>query len=755
LFAQSEVIPLPEASSSVKTDWKQLRVFEDESGQLSVTEIVSKLDDFKQLQTTPSFGRTDSHIWFYLSEESFSKRYSLWLEFDNPYVDVVNYYHLIDRGYGLEPVLVTETGDTKPFSSRQADYRSFLFTVPTQRVQGVLLELSGESPLLIPMTIGKPIELFEKLSLQENFILFMYGIIFSMTVYNLMVYIGTRYSQYGWYVIYMASMATSLLWNSGYGYAYVWKDMVWLQQNIGYLAYIGFIWGGLNFSRSFLGFKTHFPKFDRYFYWFAQLPLPFFAMPFIDKALTINFITIGMLTLTAVVILMGTLSWIKKAEAAWLFVICWVPMMVSMLSYNLTVVGLVKANFLTLHSAEIGVALESMMLSFALVYRLRRIQDSASKRIHNAYNQVSEALAMVEKSDSAKEAFLHSAGHQLKTPIHVLMGNLQLLSEHVREPDYEQLVQQSDRSACQLLYQVDNLLTYSAVVSDDCRRFVQRCDLRIEMERVRDQWKHIFQATDFTVDVEFSENIPKIIEIDWIHVSKIIRIALEGALEPTECNTASIHFTLVSSEGGSWLNCVVIRNGLFVDEQLSAWYNNLDDEDGVDRSTGALLSHSLVHLLGGTATLVNCSGGSRFDFSCPVIDVPDQTLDEVISCKGAKILVVDDLEVNLKIMSAFLAKLEAIPVTAQSAKEALEIIKSTDIDLVLLDCLMPVMNGMDLAITIRGDKTIASSLPIIAVSANDTDVDRVKCQQSGMNDFISKPVRIDALKNVLGRWLLK
>ncbi|TCS40146.1 7TM diverse intracellular signaling domain-containing protein [Reinekea marinisedimentorum] len=735
--------------------WKQLQVYEDKTAGLSAADIVSRLDEFEFLKSVPSFGRTDSHIWLYLSGDSLSERHPLWLEFDNPYVDVVNYYHLHEKAGRLEPLLVTETGDTRPFSTRQADYRSFLFLVPTDKVEGVLLELSGESPLLIPLSIGRPMALFESLSLQENFILFMYGIIFAMTVYNLMVYIGTRYAQYGWYVIYMTSMATSLVWNSGYGYAYIWRDMVWLQQNLGYLAYIGFIWGGLNFSRSFLNFSTHFPRFDRYYRWFAQLPLLLFALPFINKALTITFITSGMLTLTIVVLVMGILSWIKKAEAAWLFVICWVPMMVSMLSYNLTVVGIVQANFLTVHSAEIGVALESMMLSFALVYRLRRIQESASRRIHNAYNQVSEALALVEKSDSAKEAFLHSAGHQLKTPIHVLMGNLQILSEHVREPNYEKLVQQSDRSASQLLYKVDNLLTYSSVISDDCRRFVQRCDLRAEMDRVRDQWKHIYQAPDFKVDVEFFKNVPKTIEIDWIHVSKIIRIALEGPLECPDCSKVTLRFSLETKDDHTWLNCVIIRESMYLDEDLCAWYNDPDEKAGGDRSTGALLSRSLVELVGGIATVSNYSGGSRFDFSCPVIDIPFQKLDEIISCKGARILAVDDLEVNLKIMSAFLNKLEAIPVTAQSAKEALEIIKSSEIDLVLLDCLMPGMSGIDLAIAIREDKEISSTLPIIAVSANDTDIDRVKCQQAGMNDFISKPVRIDALKNVLGRWLLK
>lgn len=734
--------------------WKLLQVFEDTSGQLTAEELARSLDNFQYLQKMPSFGTTSSNIWFYLSADDIPSRGLLWLEFDNPYVDEVNFYHLINKPDGTDVRLVTETGDTRPFNSRQTDYRSFLFQVPLNRVDGVLLQVRGESPLLLPFSMGRPLEVFESLSLQENFILFMYGIIFAMTIYNLMVYVGTRYPQYGWYVVYMSSMATSLLFNSGYGYAYVWRDFVWLQHNIGYMAYTGFIWGGLNFTRSFLNLKKNFPVFDRYFRWFAQLPLLLIPLQFIDKAMTVSFITAGMATLTLVVLVMGLASCRRHVEAAWLFVLCWVPMMTGMLTYNLTVIGAIEGTFLRVHSAELGVAIESLMLSFALIYRLRRIEAVASRQIHDAYDKVSEALALVEKSDASKEAFLLSAGHQLKTPMHVLLGNLQLLSQQATEPDYGRLVEQSDRSATELQYKIDNLLTYSVIISGDASHRVETINLRTEFLRAREMWKHLQHKPGISIDVEFDASVPTLMAVDWIHIKKIVRIALENAIEPIESGKVTVAFSAEYRGEACRLKLIVEDNGPGMTEDLLEWYNCRDDKSHWNGSSmGMLLSRYLVEQVSGVARLSNHSHGGRFEFDCPFDEVVQDREEHLANLQGKRVLIVDDMDVNLKILAAFVRKLQADPIIVRSGQEALEYLSEDDADLILLDCLMPGLSGQDFCRLIRASKEIPSSLPVIAVSANDSDPDIESCYDAGMNDFLSKPVRLNVLKSKLEQWI--
>ncbi len=244
-------------SLSPSTNWKLIQVLEDSSAELNVAQVVNQLGEFKYLTEMPSYGTSSSHFWFYLNAADLPKTKEVWIEFDNPGIDYVNFYHLKRVGQGLVAEQSAITGDTQLFSSRPVNYRSYLFPADLAAVDGVLIEVHGESPILVPFSMGTPQEAFEDLSLKENLILFLYGIIFAMTMYNLIVFLGTGYPQYGWYVVYMASMAISLLFSSGYGYAYVWHDNIWMQNNIGYIAYSTFIWGGFQFTRSFLNMFNH------------------------------------------------------------------------------------------------------------------------------------------------------------------------------------------------------------------------------------------------------------------------------------------------------------------------------------------------------------------------------------------------------------------------------------------------------------------------------------------------------------------
>ncbi|WP_246109360.1 hybrid sensor histidine kinase/response regulator [Reinekea thalattae] len=737
-------------------DWRSLQVYEDVSGSLSASDVLSRLGEFEYITSIPSYGATHSHIWVYLSDDAYVDGVPLWLELGNAYIDQVNFYHLIhNQETGrLEPTLVTKTGDTRPFAARQIKHRSFIFLIPEDQTDGILIQARGQSPMLLPMILGDPVTVFERLTLYENFILFLYGVIFAMTIYNLMVYLGTRYPEYGWYIIYMVSMSTSILFNSGYGYAYIWQDMVWLQQNIGYLAYVGFTWGGLNFTRSYLSSKQHLPRFDRYFFWIAQSPLLIVPFLYVDKALTALLVTLSLLLLTISVIGVGIMSCRKKVQGSWLFVFCWVPMMASMFAYSLIVMGVLEPSYIGIRFAEIGVATESMVLSFALIYRLRQIQKTSNKEVYEAYSKVSDALKMVERSNASNEAFLLSAGHQLKTPIHVLIGNLQLLSEKAEFAEQVDIIDQTDLSATELLFKVDNLLTYSSLVSEGYRPFIQRCNVRAEIMRIQEYWKHIFANSEIKVDMRIDDSVPTILEMDWLHISKVIRNIIEAAMEILNCKQMYITFRLEYRASKPYLSADLTASNRFADEDIIDWYNSTNSDHWNGESMGALVSHMLIQEIGAQSKLSNRHSGAHLDVAFPVTEVSNQELAKEGAFKGKRILVVDDMAVNLKILSAFVKKLEATPITALSGQEALNKLSESKVDLILLDCMMPEMSGHELAQRVRANPELDSDIPIIAVSANDTDVDRLKCIQSGMNDFMAKPVRLDGLKAVLSQWLL-
>jgi PAS domain S-box-containing protein len=122
---------------------------------------------------------------------------------------------------------------------------------------------------------------------------------------------------------------------------------------------------------------------------------------------------------------------------------------------------------------------------------------------------------------------------------------------------------------------------------------------------------------------------------------------------------------------------------------------------------------------------------------------------------GKRILLVEDNRINQKVALGILGKLGLGAEVAENGEEALELLRTTQYDLVFMDVQMPVMNGFEAARHIRalGDDNPNRNVPVVAMTANAMQGDRERCIQAGMDDYISKPVTPRALSEVLGRWL--
>lgn len=124
-----------------------------------------------------------------------------------------------------------------------------------------------------------------------------------------------------------------------------------------------------------------------------------------------------------------------------------------------------------------------------------------------------------------------------------------------------------------------------------------------------------------------------------------------------------------------------------------------------------------------------------------------------VSFNGSKILLVEDNRVNQKVAMGMLRKLGLNCEVAQNGLEALDLIGKHSFDLILMDCQMPEMDGFEATKRIRAGEDIYHRLPIIALTANAMKGDREKCLAAGMDDFLSKPVRLEEMKMVLLRYL--
>ena len=116
------------------------------------------------------------------------------------------------------------------------------------------------------------------------------------------------------------------------------------------------------------------------------------------------------------------------------------------------------------------------------------------------------------------------------------------------------------------------------------------------------------------------------------------------------------------------------------------------------------------------------------------------------------ILVAEDNPVNQMVAQTLLEKLGCSAVIVDNGDAAVQKVAQESFDLILMDCIMPVMDGMEATRTIRSSGQSYDRIPIIAFTANATDEDQLAFQQAGMDDFIDKPVTVDKMTSLLQRW---
>ena len=116
-------------------------------------------------------------------------------------------------------------------------------------------------------------------------------------------------------------------------------------------------------------------------------------------------------------------------------------------------------------------------------------------------------------------------------------------------------------------------------------------------------------------------------------------------------------------------------------------------------------------------------------------------------------LVVDDVELNLLVARAMLGSLGVQVLTAAGGEGALDQLSKEPVDLVLMDCHMPGLDGYEVTRCVRGTQGLNAGTPIVALSASAFAEDRERAMASGMNDFATKPIELEALRALLGRWV--
>ena len=378
------------------------------------------------------------------------------------------------------------------------------------------------------------------------------------------------------------------------------------------------------------------------------------------------------------------------------------------------------------------------------------------------------AKEKAEQASVAKSQFLSTMSHELRTPLNAVIGFSDLLVDTKSEKERVEYAQNIKRSGESLLEIINNILDYSKIESNDTTLNFQVIELPSFVEETINTLSGLTQSKGLDFRFEYKLNGIEYVSIDATRLRQVLINLVGNAVKFTEQGTITVVISKNKSADmpGNILFSIEDTGIGIADDQLQKLFQEFSQLDSsINRQFGGTglglaISKKLVKQMGGTIWLTSLPGkGSTFFFTitAEVVQKAESLSKKTIIAKpdkkGTHILIVEDNLVNQKVTVKLLEKLGYNNYQiAINGHEAVEQVKSKGFDLILMDVEMPVMNGLDATKAILELRNIKDMPIIIALTANATNEDRKRCIDSGMSDFLAKPVTLKSLENTIKKW---
>jgi len=385
-----------------------------------------------------------------------------------------------------------------------------------------------------------------------------------------------------------------------------------------------------------------------------------------------------------------------------------------------------------------------------IIWQDRKIRQSQAK-----------AIAAFESSLKIKNDFLTAISHELRTPMNAIFGGLQI----VQSKPLEELPPPLDvvlGGASDMMRLVNDILSYTEVQSNQCRLNADTTDIQILLQQLHEKYAILCHDKNLKLHWHVDTTLPERLELDEEKLQTVLEKLLENAIKYTDHGFVQFDVKYDNKLNVRELVFSIIDSGIGIseDNKLHIFEAFKQKESGFRRNYGGLgiglsICKKLLEAMEGEIYVQSTPGyGSCFTVKLPVClgQEPKDKLNRSLAKANLPILIVEDNKVNQQVMQKMLEKIGYQSILANHGQEALELLENRSVSVILMDLQMPVMDGFSCAKEIRHSASF-NTIPIIAVTANLMDADKARCTQSGMNDFIKKPVRLDILKNSLSHYI--
>jgi signal transduction histidine kinase/ActR/RegA family two-component response regulator len=387
------------------------------------------------------------------------------------------------------------------------------------------------------------------------------------------------------------------------------------------------------------------------------------------------------------------------------------------------------------------------------------VLEAAAQEQASDHQELLDARYQADRANQAKSDFLATVSHELRTPMNGMLGAIELLENTNLDANQRQFQEVLKSSANYLSLLLDDLFDLTRIETGLMRIEVMPTDIFALLGEIESTTRA--SIGESPVELRFDHDpseLPRWILVDAARLTQVLSNLLHNAFKFTDFGSITLSARTVADQ----LELTVLDTGKGLPADLSLLFEKYQQGGSKKGGLGLGLSISqklVTHMGGSISAHHRKGGGAEFRVALPLLLANEPSIQQKNPASpnryrhGATVLVAEDNPINRKVVRWSLQQMGCKVEVANDGQSAVDFLANNQVDLLLMDCEMPDMDGFQATRAIRRSEHAMARVPIIALTADATKGASERCFEAGMDDYIAKPFRRADLLKILQRWV--